>query len=211
MRIERQCGDSAGQSVRDAGRGGPRLARQIAPGMFSALAVIFSTVCGGALAEDLSGVWVVRAPAAWPEWVRNWVGESYGISFIRDGQKFCAILSWIRDASDGQPLEKDTENANPALRDRELLGLTIATGLSEESGNFTSGRFYFPPTGAYHAIRISFQKPSVNSAIVESADVVLTYGWCPLCWEFKQITLEKRGSSQLAPPIKGAGPCHFQE
>jgi hypothetical protein len=211
MRVERQCKNNVGRSGDEPGRCAPQFAWQVTCGIFFGLALIFSGVCGGASAEDHSGVWVVRAPATWPEWIRNWVGESYGISFVKDGRKFCGILSWVKDVSDGQPVEKDTENANPALRNRGLLGLTIATGLSEEPGNFTSGRFYFPPSGTYHAIKISFEKPAAKSAIVESADVVLTYGWCPLCWEFKQITLEKRRANQLPPPIKGSGPCRFQE
>jgi Uncharacterized protein conserved in bacteria (DUF2147) len=175
-----------------------------------ALVLLFFSPCGSASAGDLSGVWVARAPVTWPDWIRNLVGEDYGISFNKDGGKYCGILSWIKDVSDGKPVERDKANANPALRDRELLGLTIATELSEQSGNFTSGRFYFPPSGKYHRIKISFERPDAKRAIVDSADVVLTYGWCPLCWEFKQITLEKRVLGQLAPPTK-AGPCHFQE
>jgi len=179
--------------------------------IFFGLVVLLSGLCGRASAENLSGVWVVRAPATWPDWIRNWIGEDYGITFIKDGRQLCGILSWIKDVSDGQPVRKDKENANPALRSRVLLGLTIATELSQQSGNLFSGRFYFPPSGKYHAIKISFEKPDAESAIVQSADVVLKYGWCPLCWEFNQITLEKRMPAQLAPPIKGSGPCHFQE
>jgi uncharacterized protein DUF2147 len=179
--------------------------------IFLSVIVLFSALGDGAWAENLSGVWVVRAPVSWPDWIRNWIGENYGISFIKDGGKFCGILSWIKDVSDGGYVEKDNENPNPALRNRALLGLTIATELSEQSGNIALGRFYFPPSGRYHAITISFEKPDATTAIVESADVVLKYGWCPLCWEFKEIALEKRMAAQLAPPIKGSGPCHFQE
>jgi hypothetical protein len=180
-------------------------------GFLFGLVALFFGLCDRAWAEDLSGIWVVRAPTTWPDWIRDWVGESYGISFIKDGTKFCGILSWIKDVSDGQPVDKDKENANPALRDRDLLGLTVASELSVQSGNLTSGRFYFPASGKYHAIKISFEKPDAKRAVVESADVVLKYGWCPLCWEFKQITLERRMANQLAPPIKGGGPCRFQE
>jgi len=182
--------------------------------IFFCLVALFVGFCDRAWAEDLSGIWVVRAPTTWPDWIRDWVGESYGISFIsdgKDGTKFCGILSWIKDVSDGEPTHKDTENGNPALRHRELLGLTIASELSMQSDNIAYGRFYFPASGKYHAIKISFEKPDAKRATVESADVVLQYGWCPLCWEFKQISLEKRMSNQLAPPIKGAGPCRFQE
>jgi uncharacterized protein (DUF2147 family) len=180
-------------------------------GFVFSLVALFFGFSDRAGSADLSGIWVVRAPTSWPDWIRDWVGESYGISFIKDGTKYCGILSWIKDVSDGQPVDKDKENTNPVLRDRELLGLTIASELSVQSGNLTSGRLYFPASGKYHAIKISFEKPDVKRAIVESTDVVLKYGWCPLCWEFKQITLEKRMAIQLPPPIKGSGPCRFQE
>jgi hypothetical protein len=189
--------------------------RGVTRGFVFSLVALFLGLSDRAGAEDLSGIWVVRAPTSWPDWIRDWVGESYAISFIKDGTKggtkYCGILSWIKDVSDGQPVDKDKENTNPMLRDRQLLGLTIASELSVQSGNLTSGRFYFPTSGKYHAIKISFEKPEAKTAIVESTDVVLKYGWCPLCWEFKQITLEKRMANQLPPPIKGSGPCRFQE
>ena len=50
-----------------------------------------------------------------------------------------------QDVSDGQPVDKDKENTNPVLRDRELLGLTIASELSVEFGNLTSGALIFQP------------------------------------------------------------------
>ena len=52
------------------------------------------------------------------------------------------------------------------LRDRELLGLTIASELSVQSGNLTSGRLYFPASGKYHAIKVSLREPDVKRAIV---------------------------------------------
>jgi hypothetical protein len=178
--------------------------------MFWCVIVLGLALSDTACADKLSGIWVVRAPATWPAWIRNWIGENYGISFVEDGRKVCGLLSWIKDVSDGGHVETDHENPNPMLRTRSLLGLTIATGLSEQSGNIASARFYFPPTGTYHSITISIERADAMSATVRSADVVLKYGWCPLCWEFKEIALEKRMPSQLPPPIKGGG-CHFQE
>ncbi len=125
----------------------------------SFVVALYCWLSGTAAATDFSGVWLVRAPASWPEWIRDWVGEDYGISFVKDGAKHCAVLSWIHDVSNGLPADKDEQNTNPALRNRSLLGLTIATGLVEQSGNFTTGRFYFPRSGKYHSIRINFDRP----------------------------------------------------
>jgi hypothetical protein len=78
--------------------------RGVTRGFGFSLVALFFGFSDRAGAADLSGIWVVRAPTSWPDWIRDWVGESYGITFIKDGTKdgakYCGILSWIKDVSE---------------------------------------------------------------------------------------------------------------
>lgn len=64
------------------------------------------------------------------------------------GNRVCVRLVWVKDQIDeatGQP-RRDVNNPNPALRNRPLVGITLAT-LSNQDGGEWKGTIYNPRDG----------------------------------------------------------------
>jgi len=71
------------------------------------------------------------------------------------GDRLCGKLVWFKWPNDAQGLPLvDLKNANPALRSRPLLGLTILQGLRRTGeGTWEEGRIYNPDDGVdYRAL-----------------------------------------------------------
>jgi uncharacterized protein (DUF2147 family) len=88
-------------------------------------------------ADDPSGLW--------------WVDRgSAKVEITRSGDELRGRIVWLRSpfGMDGCPL-RDTENRDPEMRDRPVLGLEIVRGLieSEEEGVWTGGEVYEPDSG----------------------------------------------------------------
>jgi len=71
------------------------------------------------------------------------------------GDQLCGKIIWFKWPNDaqGRPLV-DLKNANPALRSRPLLGLTVLSGLRRAGdGTWEDGKIYNPDEGEdYHAL-----------------------------------------------------------
>jgi uncharacterized protein (DUF2147 family) len=75
------------------------------------------------------------------------------------GERLCGTLVWFKwpDGDDGRPLV-DLQNADPALRDRPLLGLTILRDLRRTAENrWEGGAIYNPENGIDYRARMSIE------------------------------------------------------
>lgn len=73
-----------------------------------------------------------------------------------DDAALCGRIAWLKSPRhrDGA-LKRDTQNADPALRDRPWCGLTVITGLRQAgSGVWTGGTFYYPKDGNRYDVEI---------------------------------------------------------
>jgi uncharacterized protein (DUF2147 family) len=63
-------------------------------------------------------------------------------------KQLCAKIAWLKQPNDskGQPLH-DVRNENPSLRGRQIVGLTIFTGLTPSAPSTWTGKIYNPEDG----------------------------------------------------------------
>ena len=98
------------------------------------LAILALLVPCPTLAADVAGLWQTED------------GESL-IRIAPCGQKLCGTLAWLKEPSDGQGAPKrDSANADPALRNRPLIGVPLLTGLAKAGAGW-SGKIYNPDDG----------------------------------------------------------------
>jgi uncharacterized protein (DUF2147 family) len=71
----------------------------------------------------------------------------------------CGKIVWFRWPNDAQgPPLVDLKNANPALRTRPLLGLTVLNGVRRaDDGTWKDGRIYNPDDGEDYRALMSIQ------------------------------------------------------
>ena len=87
-----------------------------------------------ARAADVAGLWQTED------------GESR-VKLSLCGQKLCGTLAWLKEPSDdrGAP-RRDSANADPALRNRPLIGVPLLAGLAK-AGEGWKGKIYNPDDG----------------------------------------------------------------
>jgi uncharacterized protein (DUF2147 family) len=117
----------------------------------SGLAVLlFATLIGILPARsqvDPSGIWLTQAGDARVQVSRCGTG---GI---------CGRIVWLRDPIDnktGQP-QVDDKNANPALAQRPIIGLSIFSSMQQVSTNKWSGRIYNADDGQTYDANVTLQ------------------------------------------------------
>jgi uncharacterized protein (DUF2147 family) len=102
---------------------------------------------------------VPMAGASEGEALGTWLtadGESH-IRIQPCGAELCGTVVWLREPHDsaGRPF-RDKRNPNPALRDRELLGMRIFFDLVEvDPGQQWRGRVYNPKDGSTYLAYIT--------------------------------------------------------
>jgi uncharacterized protein (DUF2147 family) len=113
----------------------------------SLVLLLASGVAGIALAHKASaevpdGVWLVNGEAA--------------VQLFDCNTRLCGRILWLqapRDA-EGQP-KRDKRNPDPALRQRELCGLTVIRDLRSSGPNqWGDGWFYYPDSGKTYNIKM---------------------------------------------------------
>jgi len=94
--------------------------------------------------------------------VGQWLtGDNHGlVEVFACGARLCArILS--SDQIKADPTLKDTENKDPALRNRTLKGLVIMTGFAGGPPRWTGGTLYRPSNGGLY--KGSIEMPDANT------------------------------------------------
>lgn len=88
------------------------------------------------------------------------------------GQKLCASIAALARpyGEDGKP-KRDHDNPNPALRNRQVVGLQVASGMAPAGPNRWVGKIYNADDGGTY-----------RSEIRLSGDVMILQGcWGPFC------------------------------
>ena len=88
-----------------------------------------------AFAQDVIGKWKLENGSA--------IVEVY-----KSGDAFNGKIVWLEKATgeDGTP-SKDKNNPDPALRQRQLIGLNMLSGLKKDGNEYTGGKIYDPANG----------------------------------------------------------------
>jgi uncharacterized protein (DUF2147 family) len=102
-----------------------------------ALAVAATAACTPALAAgSVQGDWITQSGSA-------------KVRIAPCGSKLCGAIVWLRNPNDkatGRP-QLDSENPDPALRNRPIQGLQILSGFKPGTGKLTGGAIYDPQSG----------------------------------------------------------------
>lgn len=88
-----------------------------------------------AFAQDVIGKWKLENGSA--------IVEVY-----KSGDAFNGKIVWLQKPTeaDGTP-SKDKNNPDPALRQRQLIGLNMLSGLKKDGNEYTGGKIYDPANG----------------------------------------------------------------
>jgi uncharacterized protein (DUF2147 family) len=119
------------------------------PAISGVAALLFATLFGILPAKsqtDPSGVWLTQAGDA-------------RVHVSRCGGGICGKIVWLRDPIDpktGQP-QVDDKNANPALAQRPIIGLSIFSGMQQVSANKWTGRIYNADDGQTYTAHVTVQ------------------------------------------------------
>jgi uncharacterized protein (DUF2147 family) len=117
-------------------------------------AALLSLLCLAAAAGNrtsIEGVWLVED------------GEAR-VRIARCGDRHCGTVVWLRDPLDerGRPYT-DTENDDPSLRERPVVGLEILRfgAAPDEDGVWRGGRIYDPQSGRTYHCSLELEAPDV--------------------------------------------------
>jgi len=102
------------------------------------LLVLLLAACPWAALAGIQGRWLVE-------------DEGAHVEIARCGDALCGTLVWLAEPFDekGEPL-RDPLNRDPALREREVQGMQILTGIPlqpDRKGVWSGGRIYDPQRG----------------------------------------------------------------
>ena len=111
--------------------------------MFLAVAV-FSGTTAAANEPTIEGKWLTAKKDGWIE------------IQLKDNGPVGIIAGSPDDPDHKKPQRKDSENPDPALRDRSLLGMTIMQGFTADgSGKWKSGKIYDPDSGKTYRAKLT--------------------------------------------------------
>ena len=148
---------------------------------FRNLVLFLAATTGGiadahmASARAPQGVWLISGEAA--------------VQIFDCNGMLCGRIVWLQDPRNAQgQLKRDKRNPDPALRQRELCGLTVISDLrSADPGSWNDGRFYNPDSGQTYNVKLELT-PS-------DALVARFYQGLPLVGETKTLSRVRHGTS----------------
>ncbi len=83
--------------------------------------------------------------------------QRFEVAIVPCGEQLCGKIAWLKSPADaqGQP-RMDCKNADPALRQRPLLGLTVLQGLRQVDENtWEDATIYNPDDGTSYSATLS--------------------------------------------------------
>jgi uncharacterized protein (DUF2147 family) len=132
-----------------------------------------------ASAEVPEGVWLVNGEAA--------------VQIFECNSLLCGRIRWLQAPRDSQgQFKRDTSNPDPALRQRELCGLTVIRDLRASGPNhWDDGWFYYPGSGKTYGIKMELTSSDalvarlyLGSSLVGETKILkrvlhgTSEGWC---------------------------------
>jgi uncharacterized protein (DUF2147 family) len=120
--------------------------------------VIF--VIGGTIALHAPAGAAPDSNAMTPIGVWLFPNQRFAVSIDRCGDQLCGKIAWLKAPCDGHGLPRvDSENADPTLRSRPILGLTVMTGLRQTAdGDWEDGAIYNPDDGSHYLALLSMNE-----------------------------------------------------
>jgi uncharacterized protein (DUF2147 family) len=119
--------------------------------------LLASTIAGIAQAHTASaeapeGVWLVNGEAA--------------VQLFDCNSLLCGRILWLQAPRDSQgQLKRDARNPDPALRQRQLCGLTVIRDLRANGPNhWGDGWFYYPDSGKTYNVKMELTSSDALSA-----------------------------------------------
>lgn len=89
-------------------------------------------------------------------WVLDGGSAHLTLSDCGDGTP-CGEISWLNPEGDGDPT--DSQNPDPDMRGRSLLGVQMLWGFTEKKGRWIKGRIYNPQDGRTYGSKIELEDP----------------------------------------------------
>lgn len=114
---------------------------------------ILGSSAEAAKASEPSGVWLTQSGDA-------------KVKVGRCGKALCGRVVWLKEPKDkatGKP-QRDDKNADPALRNRPVIGISLFIDMREAGPNTWSGRIYNADDGKTYASTVTL-RPSGNLSV----------------------------------------------
>lgn len=83
------------------------------------------------------------------------------IQIIKSGSEYIGKIIWVKNSNtDGKPV-LDKQNADPKLRTRPIVGLSILDGLKYAGGVWKDGEIYDPNSGKTYSCELRLKSESI--------------------------------------------------
>jgi uncharacterized protein (DUF2147 family) len=109
-----------------------------------------------------------------------WLNEdkTNTIEIYKAGDTYSGKIVWISKMESNPNLHpKDKNNPNPELRNRDILGMDIITGLQYSGGKWESGTIYTPKKGMYADCKVELSSNGQLKIIVSKSGFTKTQIW----------------------------------
>jgi len=109
-----------------------------------------------------------------------WLNEdkTNTIEICKSGNTYSGKIVWMSKMESNLNLKpKDKNNPNPELRDRDILGLEIITGLQYSAGKWIDGTIYTPKRGIYADCKVELPTNEQLKIIVSKSGFTKTQIW----------------------------------
>ena len=99
-----------------------------------------------------------------PSPIGVWATEKGGghVKIVQCGDKLCGSLVWLKEPLNKEGKDKiDSENPDPALQSRKLLGLPLLDGFVSDGDQkvWSGGTIYNPDDGKTYSCKLTMQDP----------------------------------------------------
>jgi uncharacterized protein (DUF2147 family) len=87
--------------------------------------------------------------------------KSAKIEIFKNGSEFIGKIIWLEQEEKNPQTILDSENSDPVLRKRPIMGLTILQGLKYGDGIWKNGKIYDPESGKTYSCELKLRDKNV--------------------------------------------------
>ncbi|MBN2821053.1 MAG: DUF2147 domain-containing protein [Bacteroidales bacterium] len=112
--------------------------------------------------------------------VGSWFNEdkTNKIEIYKDGETYSCKIGWLAKLESNPNFHpKDKNNPNPELRNRNILGMDIITGLKYSGEKWVNGTIYTPKRGIYADCEVELLSNGRLKIIVSKSGFTKTQIW----------------------------------